>query len=397
MSSYLFLLGRTPQLSFLELQTLFPDIRKLVDDVAVLPEVKLDLPKSGYSLQQLVDFLGGTVKIAQSLTELAALDAQSLSQILESLLSQKHVTFGFSLYGASQPLPRTLLAEVKQKLVLKGISSRFVAARGSETLSSVAVAKEHILDLVLAKTPRGWLVGRTLVVQSFREWARRDRERPFSDPRRGMLPPKIARMTVNIARSQSFAEELTDRTLLDPFCGMGTILAEALLTGWNVIGSDISAGGLRQAQGNINWLEANYPQIKSLRREFLVSDAVHVSDKLAPTSIDVIVTEPFLGTTSLGDSQNKDQISLEKVRNAIKGLEKLYLGCLKDWYKILKNKGRVIIALPEYQLWGKRFSVKKVIDTCENFGYTRLTGPIEYGRPQAVVKREFFILQKKEK
>ncbi len=391
------MLGRTPQLSFLELQTLFPDIRKLVDDVALLPQVKLDLQKSGYSLQQLVDFLGGTVKIAQTITELTSLDAQELSQVLEGLRKQKRVTFGFSLYGASQSLPRPLLAQVKQRLALKSISSRFVAPSDREALSSVTVVKEHILDLILVKTTRGWWVGRTLVVQSFSEWARRDRERPFSDPRRGMLPPKIARMIVNIARFQSFTEKLIDRTLLDPFCGMGTILAEALLTGWNVIGSDISAGGLRQAQGNINWLEANYPQIKSLHREFLVSDAVHVSEKLTSASIEAIVTEPFLGTTSLGDSQNKDQISPQKVRNVIRGLEKLYLGCLKDWHKILKNNGKVIIALPEYQLWGRRFSVKKVIDTCENFGYTRLTGPIEYGRPQAVVKREFFILQKKEK
>ena len=115
-----------------------------------------------------------------------------------------------------------------------------------------------------------------------------------------------------------------------------------------------------------------------------------MSEHLKPESVDAIVTEPFLGSTEIGDKRHLQ----EKVKNMIKGLEKLYIGCLRDWQKILKPGGKVIIALPEYRIEDKMFFVKKVIDRCENLGYTTLHGPIEYSRPQAIVRREFFVLQK---
>ena len=79
----------------------------------------------------------------------------------------------------------------------------------------------------------------------------------------------------------------------------------------------------------------------------------------------------------------------------MKGLEKLYIGCLRDWHAILKPKGKIVIALPKYSIHNKTYFVKKVIDSCEMLGYTTIVGPIEYSRPQAVVRREFYIFQKK--
>ena len=82
------------------------------------------------------------------------------------------------------------------------------------------------------------------------------------------------------------------------------------------------------------------------------------------------------------------------VKNIIKGLEKLYIGCLRDWFKILIPGGKVVIALPEYAFGGRVYFVKKVIDMCENLGYTTLDGPIAYSRPQAIVRRMFYKFQK---
>ena len=87
-------------------------------------------------------------------------------------------------------------------------------------------------------------------------------------------------------------------------------------------------------------------------------------------------------------------IEPEKVRNIIKGLEKLYIGCFKDWKNILTPKGRIMIALPRYEIASKTYFVKKLVDMCENLGYTIEVGPIEYGREQAVVKRQFYLFQK---
>ncbi len=102
-------------------------------------------------------------------------------------------------------------------------------------------------------------------------------------------------------------------------------------------------------------------------------------------SIDAIVTEPFMGDTKAKPAE---------VKNIVKGLEKLYIGCLRDWQRVLKDHGIVVIALPKYEINGKTYFVKKVIDMCENLGYTIVAGPIEYSRPQAVVKRAFYVFQK---
>ena len=94
------------------------------------------------------------------------------------------------------------------------------------------------------------------------------------------------------------------------------------------------------------------------------------------------------------DIVNKKTVEPSRIRNIIKGLEKLYIGCLRDWVHVLVPKGKIIIALPAYAISGRIYFVKKVIDMCENLGYTIVDGPIEYSRPQAVVKRQFYIFQK---
>jgi len=89
------------------------------------------------------------------------------------------------------------------------------------------------------------------------------------------------------------------------------------------------------------------------------------------------------------------RLSAARVKNILKGLEKLYIGSLKEWVGLLKPRARVVIAMPAYVTPSGVFRVKNVVDRCERDGYTLLTGPIGYSRPQAVVRREFYIFQKK--
>ena len=125
---------------------------------------------------------------------------------------------------------------------------------------------------------------------------------------------------------------------------------------------------------------------------FYDHDATHISERIT-SPIHAIVTEPYMGDTNA--SSYGKVIELKKAKNIVKGLEKLYIGCLREWIRILIKGGVVVIALPQYVIGKETVFVKKVIDRCENLGYTLLVGPIEYGRPDAVVRREFYIFQKK--
>ncbi|MBI3385510.1 hypothetical protein HY031_00310 [Candidatus Gottesmanbacteria bacterium] len=374
MSGYLFFFGRTPALSQLELSTFFPQ-SKLLSPSVVLVEQALN-PR------EVIDKLGGTVKIAELVGSVSELSASTLAPfILKAPVS--HPTFGISSYDEKSQVGKSLLSEIKSFLGKEGIASRFVEAKDDGVLSSVVVEKQQVVELDIVTYAKGFLVGRTTCVQAFEKWNKRDYQRPFADPHAGMLPPKVARMVVNIAQG---GREADKRILLDPFCGMGTILAEAMLSGWQTIGLDQSKEAVSHAQANLDWLMREYPATASVPPKLFVSDATHVSGVIGQGRVDAIVTEPFMG------KQTGNPVS---PKNILKGLEKLYIGCLKDWHTFLKPNAKVIMAIPQYHVGGKTYTVKNVIDSCEMLGYTTLAGPIEYSRPQAVVRREFYIFQKR--
>lgn len=372
MTPYLFLFGKTPELSLLELRSLFPQVRSLAPFAALLEAV---LDPNAVMRQ-----LGGTIKIAKVVGSVARISVDTLVSLLMKEKRSNHLTFGVSRYDTNEPISRKFLGDIKDSLESLGIGARFIEARSDATLGSVVVVKQDVVDLVVVRdATHSYLIARTVAVQLFEEWNRRDYGRPYADPKRGMLPPKVARMVVNIGKPVSGLNPV----LLDPFCGMGTILAEALLTGWTVLGSDQSPEVIQKAESNLRWLAKEYPSIDSSLGLY-ISDATHISEKLKIESVDAIVTEPYLGPSEIK----------HPIKNIIKGLEKLYMGCLKDWHRVLKTGGKVVMALPEYNMKNKKYFVKKVIDSCEMLGYTTLAGPIEYGRPQAIVKREFFVFQK---
>ncbi|MEK9143024.1 MAG: methyltransferase domain-containing protein [Patescibacteria group bacterium] len=376
MIAFLFVLGRTSDLSYLELTSRFENCTRLTPDVASVELSTGDAENPKALLAQ----LGGTIKIAWMLGTIPSLEAPLLARYLLDIPGIR--SFGISMYGDAKSLDPEVLADIKTQLSEAGVHTRYVEAHDGNVLSSVVVAKQKVTELIVVSTGSGFIIGQTLAVQDVEAWSTRDYGRPFADPKSGMLPPKVARMAVNLAHSEVLHP--TSEVLLDPFCGMGTILGEALLSGWQVIGSDQSEEVVGKAKKNIEWLtKVTGPGPVT---KFFVSDATHVSEHLPKESIDAIVTEPFLGSTQWGDRQ---------VKNIIKGLEKLYIGCLRDWVKVLKPNGKVVIALPQYAVHGKTFFVKNVIDRCENLGYTVVHGPIEYSRPQAVVRRQFYIFRKK--
>ncbi|MBI5449480.1 hypothetical protein HY948_04145 [Candidatus Gottesmanbacteria bacterium] len=389
MNDYLFFFGRTPNLSWVELLVFFPGATKLFETVAVVSEKEFQ--SKDRSPDEWIRILGGVTKISRVVTRLpyVATPADLASVVSDARVpGAGTLTFGVSTSEADAPIPRHFLEKMKQILASDDHRVRFIESRHGNALTSVVIAKNDIIDIVLLKVSDGYSISRTLAVQDFESWSQRDYGRPHADPKAGMLPPKVARMAVNIAGTPG-------GVLLDPFCGMGTVLAEALLLGWCVKGSDQSEEVVEKAKLNLEWLEklylhgkvAIFPDMK-----LFVSDATHVSEYLKPESINAIVTEPYMGPT-IGEN-DKFRMTNDKLKNVIKGLEKLYLGCLKDWHPILKTGGRVVIALPEYKIEDKMFFVKKVIDRCENLGYTKLHGPVEYGRPQAIVRREFYVFEK---
>ena len=166
-----------------------------------------------------------------------------------------------------------------------------------------------------------------------------------------MLPPKVARMMINLGcQTSDIRHQTSEIRILDPFCGVGTVLAEALIIGKEVIGSDIDPKQVERTRKNLAWLGKKIPLI--------VSDARKIFEKVPP--VEAIVTETDLGPKA--------------------SLNQLYFDCFKHWQNKVKT---VVIALPSLN----------VIDKLKSIGYTLVGGPFEYARPQAKVKRNIVVLK----
>jgi len=382
---YLFILGRKADLAFAELQTVLHRISKLQPAIIKkFSETVIVETDSTLDGQELMRSLGGTVKIVR-LGE--PVNSQQFLDYLVNILRNEtigkgKIVFGLSIVGSRDPrqirlIPRTL----KDKLDKEGIPSRYVLPKEGSELTSAQIVLGKVTELYLFSHDHILDIGKTIAAQDFEGFSMRDYGRPYVSPQAGMLPPKVARMMVNLAWEKPPEK---DQWLLDPFCGTGTIAMEAMMLGINSLSSDQSPEQVKGTQDNLEWLGKQTHSDASWK--VFQAEAVKVSHSLVGP-VEAVVTEPYLGPR---------KPVREKIPNLVKGLDKLYLGALKEWRKILLPGKRVVMVLPEFDVGGLVKKADLIIDRCENVGYTLVAGPLAYERPQAEIKRQIFVLKRKE-
>ncbi|MFZ3069287.1 MAG: DNA methyltransferase [Microgenomates group bacterium] len=300
--------------------------------------------------------LGSSIKLAV-LLEGVSLGAKSIANEI------KAKNFSLSLLGKKENTNK-LHQEVKDNLE----RGRFVIPKDEFGVSPV-INKKHKIDEFFLDIENNQ-VWQTVWVHNFMHWIKKDRHMPHIDPQAGMLPPKIARSMVNLVPLSP-----EGKVLIDPFCGSGRVLIEAAEVGYQIGGTDIVANQVQDTIENL--------QSMNFSGKIEVLDATHLSDKF--DNVDAIVTEPFLG---------KSKFRPDEIRYIVPGLEKLYLGCLKDWLKVLKPGGFVVMVFPWFNDGKKEYKTSEIIDGKLKLSYNPLKRGIFYSRPDADVKREIVILQK---
>jgi len=356
---YYLTLGHHPDLSRLELTSLGFAVTSLSPSL-----VSVD----NSAIIRFAERLGGTTRIMEQVqTTTPAALLTDLGNLIETSGVKNHAVTNYT----SVSLPPADLSRLKSSL---SRPARFLSFATSGH-SIVALRKQHVAEFSLLQDQAHLVLARTIWLQDADNWSLRDRGRPYLDIKRGMLPPKLARLMVNLATQGNSG------TLLDPFCGTGTILMEAALVGCSVIGSDCNERAVTGTHHNLSWLTAHY-QLSSTKYQVLMSDATHLSNQLG--KVDFIVTEPYLGP--LLDQTHPP--SLEKIRNIAKGLHKLYLGALKDWRRL--SPRRLVIILPEFHLHGQVITSLQV-DALTALGYNT-TSQTPYSQPGAIVVRNITVL-----
>lgn len=380
---YIAILGRQHEIGIAELESLYgPGSIMGINSHACFVDAEVDFGR-----------LGSSVKLARYIETLpttdiaAALNAAAPLIIEERKHARGKLKLGVSVYGArisSQQLMRASLG-LKKKLRSKGLSVRLVP-NNTQQLNAAQVlnnklAKQNGFELNVIIDGKRSHLAKTVAIQDIDAYARRDREKPVRDTLVGMLPPKLAQTLINLANAQP------GDTLLDPFCGTGTVLMEAHEMGISTIGSDISPDMVEATRVNMHWLAANRKQPK------YTVELADATEHVWEPEIGAVAGETFLGPAlrTLPEAG-----VLERIVEEVNDIHERFL---KNLASQLKSGTRIALAVPAWHKNG-RFLHLPCLDYLEDLGYNPVSfvhtsDELVYHRPQQVVGRRILILVRK--
>jgi len=414
MFEYFFVLGRAFDLCKAELFALLESFD--VEIVSTVDHVLLVKSQNSLPLSKIVDRSGGLVKAG--IVASGALSLEDMRLFIGDWVAKKFndskFRFGVSIYGHENvgKMGQQIAVQLNDDFENRGLKSSYVLPEGSE-MSSVQIDKYKLIgqkgvEFVLIFEKELVRLGITEATQPFEVWSKLDFGRPGRDSKSGMLPPKVARMMINMGLGEfksGHPDWDKEVTVYDPYCGSGTVLSESLRLGCRTGGSDLSDKAVRDTISNIQWLVDSgisnvdsgkidqffgYKIFSSKPDDVTVktSEVAHVHKVVPARSIQIVVTEPYLGPT-FGEEPTPG-----KLDRIIKGLEKMYIGGLNSMKEILVSGGVVVFAEPAYFAKNKTYTVG-IIDNPERFGYTLASKIVEYKRDKAFVGRRIAVLVKK--
>jgi tRNA G10 N-methylase Trm11 len=340
----------------------------------------------------IINNLGGIIKIGEINTSFqttylkkAILDKDKIlkndiasiisekTRIVDNLSSsEKKSFFGVSIYCSDKRLRKITRTTqrffgnlIKKKLAEQGKKSRFMGFskdRKHSQLSHVEVLKKRLIEnnsefIIGIDENQTWLSTTKSVHNPF-EFQKRDIEKPIQRKIFAMSP-RLARILINL----SFCDK--NSILLDPFCGVGSILQEGLLTGSKVIGVDINPWCIKASERNLEWLSNNY-QIDKPDFRVIQGNIQKLSKKIGYEEIDCIATEPDLGPALRQVPTNP------YAQKIINKLDSLYNFFLQEAYKVLKKNGRCVFVTPYLRTRSGKAVTMNIDEKAEKAGFTRV-------------------------
>jgi len=322
---YAFKLGHQPHISRTEITSILASwsIEYTVlsfDNTYLVLEITKDIDAS-----LLMHTLGGTVKIMKQIEN----KKNPIDTAVEHLTRTTDGKIHFSFSGPDAK--RTGLA-IKKKLKALDRSVRFIEIKNTAT-----IIHNHLVEKSSDLTQIKASLYVTLAVQDIDAYTTRDYQRPKSDSTSGMLPPKLARIMINLAGVDK------DAHILDPFCGSGTILIEALSLGYtHLTGSDQSSKALQDTRDNIAWYRESRPDT-SPNVELKKAPIQTLVNQIPQGSIDAIISEPYMGRPLRGHE------SIYALTEQARELRKLYQASFETFSTLLAPTGVCIFIIPIFK------------------------------------------------
>ena len=384
-------LGRQPEISFAELEAVFgrQNVQPATHDIATIDADDIDL-----------SILGGTTKIAKVITThnyankrdsdlFTDISRQITNHYTDKWRSVDHkITLGISTYGFNIP-PRAVQKTgiiLKGSLKKSGVSLRLIP--NTESALSTAVSHNNKLglsdnkvELIIVKTKTSVIIAESRGAQNITAYTRRDHGKPKRDAFVGMLPPKLAQIMLNLALG---SKNDTPGLILDPFCGTGTVLQEALLRQFDVIGTDLSDKMVSYTRENLNWITKSH---KYTGQIIDISQADATSNQWSNAQqIGAVVCETYLGQPFSAPP------SPAKLKEVTGNCNHIISGFLKNIHPQLTPGTRLCIAVPAWRSKDGSLTYLPLTRDPSRLGFDLVRPPMIYSRPDQIVARELLVL-----
>lgn len=405
MTQSVLILGRQPALGIAEAESLFgaDTVTPLGNQAVVLNIPPADVPFTR---------LGGSTRLAKLLTYLPYTDWEKIEQYVETelpkhtcCLPEGKVRIGVSVYGLKVNVRRLNASGLTfKKAVKNGGRSVRVVPNNELELNTAQVIHNQLtgptgMELLLIRDGDRTALAQTVQVQDIEAYAARDQARPARDAKVGMLPPKLAQTIINLAvgKIEGSRDEGRGMSILDPFCGTGVVLQEALLMGYDVYGTDLEPRMVEYTGENLDWLDTQYDlsgQTMLIEQGDATSHQWDFSPLTSHPSTLAIAGETYLGRPF--SSEPKPDV----LREVMQDVDTIHRKFLQNVAQQTKPGFRMTIAVPA---WFTKNGVKhlKTLDNLKDLGYNRLsfvhadTRDLIYHRENQVVGRELVTLIRK--
>jgi tRNA G10 N-methylase Trm11 len=364
-TSFVFIPGKNWRLSLAELVSFF-EARSHNVKIAEVSKSFTIIETEKTLDPSIIDDLGGVIKIGRVISHIpsgivkeAFLHRKKVAQEeIKTNLSADSVAkkafktppgkcvFGVSLYfddrrylHSSKEIQRFIGSYFKDELLSEGTKAKFMGFpkdRQLPQLTHIEVLKKGLIEksaeILFCIGKEQAFLANTVAVHNPFEFQKRDTHRPFQR-KIFSIPPRLAKIMVNLSLC------LSDKVLLDPFCGVGTILQEAMLLKAHVIGMEISPWCVEASRENLSWLQSEYKVAESSYK-ILLGDSRSLTEQVDQESVDCIATEPDLGPAlrHLPTEPYAFKI-VEKIRP-------LFYCFLEEAYEVLKDGGRLVLVTP---------------------------------------------------
>jgi len=366
---YLFILGRNPELSSAELFSYFEkEQNKVIAHVKEKNAILFDLeePIEG----NMIEALGGTIAIGKVLAEgnwinlVKKLEAQEIYYGTSNKLN--YCVWDFSKDDLKEKISDYLKKRFRQEK-LKATEKNLNGFMELQEGGRVRIAKGKIDEEYFVFND---CFGKIIEKSDYRVIEERDMTKP--ERREALaISPRLAKIMIHLSQVKE------GETLLDPFCGIGVILSEALYQGIKVVGVDIDENAINGAIKNLGWANFNKENYK-----LLVGDSTET--KIG--KINVLVSEPDLGAV-LKKASNK-----KSAMKTIFEFENLISKVINNF----KNEinGRVVFTAPLIKTSQNARVSCDITKIIEKTRLKLIKGPIQEYRKESIVGREIFVLCK---